>query len=83
MNRLPTLCDADLSAVEAKMKTRAHRRRVEKLKTKVRAGTVTTFEEMATFLGMPLQIVLAIFQKHMREEHGLHIRPVVAEGALH
>ena len=31
MNRLPKLSDADLAAVEAKMKTRNYRRRVEKL----------------------------------------------------
>ena len=83
MNRLPKLSDADLAAVEAKMKTRNYRRRVEKLKAKVKACTIGSFEVMATFLGIPLQIVLAIFAKHMQQEHGLHIRPVVAEGSLH
>lgn len=73
---LRKLSDAELRAAERRMRTASYKRAVERLRKRHNEGNPSTFPEMAKELKIPLELVLAVFCKHVEEETGAVIRPV-------
>jgi hypothetical protein len=74
--QFPKLTDAEITAAERRMKTKGFRRKVERLRARHKAGEPLNFPNIAKELGIPIQIVLAFFAKHVEDTTGMIIRPM-------
>jgi hypothetical protein len=74
---LPMLTDKEIAAVQRRMRTAAHARRVRALEGEMKGGRDFTVSEIAKRLALPAQIIIAIYWQYAKDEEGrdIHLEP--------
>lgn len=70
------LSEKEIRKAERRMKTRAFQKAVEVWRKRRAAGEEPNFDAMAREMKIPVQIILAIWSRHVERETGHRLVPV-------